>query len=730
MSANTHATHTHTPQTYATNIRHTHTPHAYATHIRRTHTPHTHTYATIIRHTYATHTPHIRHTYTYATHTHTPNTHIRQNTHTPHTHTHTPHTHATHTRHTYTPQTQATQTCTHPWHTRTHSHTHKLSPPTLFPHPSRSPRQGKNSSTDCTPCASGKRSMSYNYTAAYYSGQTFSQLLTLNFKTSICQDCRLGAYSPTPGSTACTACSDGSTTPSATSNSSSECALCVAGKRGITDASSTPNDPYLRCQDCQRGAYSTTGLVACAACSDGSTTTTGASTSSSDCVHCVAGKRGVTFISTPNDPYLHCITCRVGAYSTPGSTACTACSDGSTTPSEGSTSSDDCVLCEKGTYGVTGGSLGDPRLYCDECPRGQYSSTEGYVDALSTSGTHCTTCPPGQTNDQVATVAAADCYKCSAGKYEVLNLCQNCELGSWSALGYSGNSCEQCSTGTAQNRTEPAAGCLPCPAGKLCCWRQDTFPASDADRGFYANPSPMCYQYPKVGLLPLLENIVPCPRGRYGVEGDSCKRRCPAGTYHPTTVTGATNEASCLDCPVGSYCPPERRNDEDEDDTRKDADYTISYFGKVECPAGTFCSANTTIPTDCPSGTSTNGGTGRVKPDDCKGCAAGSIAEAKGTEEVSKQGYWIGSDANRLQTGEVNATWWSTFPELFRGLRILGTLFVKRAATHLDHCCSHRRPPLFTCVWAILVLLSLQRLTQFFAVHRVCCWLRHLRARI
>lgn len=106
--------------------------------------------------------------------------------------------------------------------------------------------------------------------------------------------------------------------------------------------------------------------------------------------------------------------------------------------------------------------------------------------------------------------------------------------------------------------------CLPCLAGYYC-EKETVTVTQKCDKGYY------CPTNITDGVSSLLI-------GSYGKQ----QVPCPAQTY--TSITGTPNEASCLACPVGFYCP--------------EGTSTPS-----ECPMGYYCPPDSAVPNPCPIGT-------------------------------------------------------------------------------------------------------------------------------
>lgn len=107
--------------------------------------------------------------------------------------------------------------------------------------------------------------------------------------------------------------------------------------------------------------------------------------------------------------------------------------------------------------------------------------------------------------------------------------------------------------------------CLPCPPGFYCLEGTDHVPIAKCDKGFYCPTN-------------ITDGVSNLTIGSYGKQ----QVPCPAKTF--TNVTGTPDEASCLPCPVGFYCP------EGTDEPKV-------------CEMGYYCPPDSAVPAPCPIGT-------------------------------------------------------------------------------------------------------------------------------
>ncbi|GMI22615.1 hypothetical protein TeGR_g13788 [Tetraparma gracilis] len=408
--------------------------------------------------------------------------------------------------------------------------------------------------------------------------------------------CLDGTFQPSTGSGSCLPCPQGTST-SRGAVSPGECTQCSAGEFQST-VSRTGNEictdlpspqclayPYTSveadkilvqtCNACNTGFYqSTTGSTSCDMCPGGKSTDmqTG-STDDSSCVPCLPGSymdpTGVN--PEPWKDSKPCLSCTDGKYNpNSGASTCAACPAGYTTPSQGSTSPNHCIMCAAGKY--------ERSNRCVDCHLGAWNPDPG---------------TPAITYESEIEIERE-------GEHSIAT-----------------SGCSLCPSGTYQNATDVALGCQPCPAGSMCCWSYDQYVSEET-----LTLIPQCYE-PTTTDKAVGANLETCPVGRWGAEGDSCSNRCAPGTYSVTE--GATSIDVCLPCPEGYYCPGENAQ------TAPNGGVDIIYAGKIQCPAGSYCEANAPAPTLCLPGSSTAGGKGKTHKKDCVNCLNGTAAELEGS---------------------------------------------------------------------------------------------------
>ncbi|XP_062603182.1 uncharacterized protein LOC134264959 [Saccostrea cucullata] len=376
--------------------------------------------------------------------------------------------------------------------------------------------------------------------------------------------------------------------------------------------------------------------------------------------------------------------CPEGYYCPVGTTNPVPCPKGSYSNSTGLQGEVDCILCPAGSYCeqtamTTTSGLCDAGYYCvlqsnssqqdictagsycphgsgnpTPCPQGTYSNTQGLANV-----TQCTSCDPGKyCNDTGLTTYVADCdpgfycpggdsvpnpvatpcpiglhcpagsgspVPCVPGTFTNLtqqDTCLTCPAGFYcvpeeviagnSSSGYS--LCSKgfyCPAGTGRNESACPAGtfsdvlgltdsssCQQCTGGKFCDVTNLTAPAGDCSPGYYCTegvdtPTPTGNHTGVGGICP---QGYKCPGATVVPEG------CPAGTYQDQT-----NQATCTACPAGYYC------------TANSTTYTDK-----PCPSGHYCPTSTQYDTQYPCLKGTfNNHTGQANDSACSPCTPG-----------------------------------------------------------------------------------------------------------
>ncbi len=237
------------------------------------------------------------------------------------------------------------------------------------------------------------------------------------------------------------------------------CSMCPPGTK-LPDQSE--NDPALHdersdCENCDVGFYSPYpghAMSSCYPCA--AATGTGARTcvgrcnpgeyeNQTGCRHCPAG-----YFTAAADQQ-RCYMCPKGFYSPH--------------PDEPRIA---CEFCTRGRFGNVRAALNHD-AGCVACPRGRFSEIDGLAEGEGGGdGVNCKGCPPGRYSDAVGVRKESGCAYCTPGRYGQVSTgasskdsCAACEPGMYSdAVGASGNTCQACPEGYAQN-SSGAAYCLP-----------------------------------------------------------------------------------------------------------------------------------------------------------------------------------------------------------------------------------------------------------------------------
>lgn len=299
--------------------------------------------------------------------------------------------------------------------------------------------------------------------------------------------------------------------------------------------------------------------------------------------------------------------CGTGKYSdTTGASVCKKCPPKFTCPN---TTNIDPVPCSPGHYcsGGEGTEKGQP------CPTGTYlpSSSAGYRN-------ECLACPPGRYCDmQGQSNYAGSClagYLCRGGaKFQAPNDTSNpyngpCPVGLYCEAGTTNGT--KCPAGTMRPYPggKTLSDCQPCTGGYYCDQDGLSSPKGKCLQGYYCPseakitvPTPSTYQ---------------CPKGYYCGNGTAHPRSCPPGKYQPSQV-----EYTCLNCPAGKYC-------------------AANTSVPVPCPAHHYCVEGTIAPEFCPNGTFTKSDvTGLSKPNQCNPCINGSFCQRGMIAGLCTAGY-------------------------------------------------------------------------------------------
>ena len=335
-----------------------------------------------------------------------------------------------------------------------------------------------------------------------------------------------------------------------------DCIDCQAGRYSET----TGSDDEYDCIDCVAGKYSDTvgSSQECSACPVGSATNTGIGDGASECTLCLPGTYSAIEACGSSVVATGCEPCEVGEYSAGNTSTCASCvavglidhdanpatpciaagdevcTQNCTAGTEDSDCDIDtpCVACASGEY--TDGVGQYPDVRCLSCPAGQ-------SDHDAQPETPCETCSPGF---YAGFGHAMPCDACEGGRFGAMSggtsieACQECQIGQFSTA--SSATCDFCSSGRADDDSDPATDCVDCEAGTFAgcgetacteCVEGQT----DSDENA-ATPCTACLagQYWEAATEDSTSQCIECPAGKADSDSDS-----PAG---------------CVDCAVGEYC--------------------------------------------------------------------------------------------------------------------------------------------------------------------------------
>ncbi|ELP86873.1 protein serine/threonine kinase, putative [Entamoeba invadens IP1] len=271
------------------------------------------------------------------------------------------------------------------------------------------------------------------------------------------------------------------------------------------------------------------------------------------------------------------LPCKLGYYSTGGTTICTACPKGTYSSNIASSS---CAICEDGSYNSLIGqsscsacsagtySNGTSKSSCTKCPAGYYSKEGAYSCTLCSNGyfssssgqSSCSRCTAGTYSNGNSKTT---CTKCPGGTYSKTgaSICTNCTSGYYSNIGSS--SCTLCPDGS-YNPSKGSDQCLYCPGGTYSSGSAKTACTSCTAGTYSKSNSSECTN---------------CSAGFYSDKKSSTCTWCPNGSYNPTV-----GQSTCLICPAGKYS---------------------SGYSKISCTscvAGTYSKANSSKCTNCSAG--------------------------------------------------------------------------------------------------------------------------------
>ena len=273
---------------------------------------------------------------------------------------------------------------------------------------------------------------------------------------TVCNNCELGTYAPSEGSSTCNICIAGTYSNDATKL----CIPCASGtyssaKAGSCTTSCPPgykkyeaNPGSSSCVQCLVNTYSSSyNSRSCKNCGTGSYAS---NLGSSFCSRCEAGTK--LLVSNENGVNMYkCEPCAKNTYSTAGLTNCLNCSPGYFADNEGSKV---CTPCNAGTMWISRNKV----ITCEPCEKNTYSPIPGF--------TKCLNCSPGYFADNKG---SSFCSRCEAGSSwsistNGINVCTPCAKGTYSNAP-SSKLCSSCDAGKYADK-EGSRSCSVCAAGK------------------------------------------------------------------------------------------------------------------------------------------------------------------------------------------------------------------------------------------------------------------------
>lgn len=431
--------------------------------------------------------------------------------------------------------------------------------------------------TNCPPgkyCLGGKSAPDGDCTAGYY-------CLGAATKASPTEDaeggiCPKGFYCPA-GSTSAIKC-----TPGMYCNAkglSEPFDDCLAGYYCLEGSTTNKPTDGIVGAICPAGYYCPTGSAYPSPCAIGKYQPTQGKTSSSDCLDCPAGyycssKASKSFTGTCGAGY-YCPTASI-KQKNPSN----ICPQGSYCPAGASTS----TVCAEGTYQDQKG-----QSTCKDCPAGYYCEEETVTPIICEAGYMCptgtsySTMQPCHEGNYNPFVGQSECFVCPRGYYCKTDLTGittpvECEIYSYCPEGTSSSS-NPCIAGTYTDETglQSKDQCKQCPAGFFC--KEGKYELSNTcDAGYYCvsgSNTATPDSYTNKGIGS------PCPIGNYCPKGTVVPTPCPDGKTR--SQTGGKTVDDCTECEAGYYCIA-------NDPVPK------------SCPTGAYCPQGSSTPSLCPEG--------------------------------------------------------------------------------------------------------------------------------
>ena len=269
--------------------------------------------------------------------------------------------------------------------------------------------------------------------------------------------------------------------------------------------------------------------------------------------------------------------------------------------------------CSGGFICVTGSTTSRPvdDIHGYPCPEGHYCLEGGLKESPCLQGYY------------MPLRGKSSCFQCPIGSVcptIQMNHTEPCDVGQYcNETGLTNG--HLCPVGTYNNKrgATDISSCKPCEPGFYCSDSGLAAPSGRCNKGYLClsgaiNPTPDGSD----GIN------LPCPRGKFCVEGTTAAENCPAGTINGNI--GATSLDECQPCPAGFYC-------NETGSISPTGPCHAGYFcpsnetiqdpkpSNFQCPSGHICPVETADPIGCPPGTFQPNQ--QYKEESCLGCPKG-----------------------------------------------------------------------------------------------------------
>ncbi|GAB9469615.1 hypothetical protein Gpo141_00006888 [Globisporangium polare] len=394
---------------------------------------------------------------------------------------------------------------------------------------------------------------------------------------------------------------------------------CTGGSASSTPSLSATGGPCLPGTNCPEGSAVP---IVCDAGSYCSSTNTDRALPCDQGFYCVQGSYTANPTGQNNSLGVIGDVCSAGHYCPQGTSNPIPCPPGTFSENTQNIQAADCFPCPPGFLCSVSGIV----TPFEKCPPG-FICTGGEREATQRcpKGSECpeglfqpTVCPAGTFSDEEGLAQCKACpprYYCEQGTV----VPKECPVGFYCPLQTPSASSFPCFAGTFSNQTKlaSAAECTKCTLGKFCSGDPPTdSPTGDCAPGYFcaggartAKPTDgttgglcaggfMCFGGAWLAAPADNRTGRACDAGFYCPSGSAAQTRCPKGTYN-----SFERQVNCTTCPAGSYC-----------DTNATAPSPCLL--KFYCPNGTV------EPVLCPSGTF-GGQSGLESADQCAACRAG-----------------------------------------------------------------------------------------------------------